>query len=223
VAPQLPSVEPFGDAAALITLETEATETTAARAQALARRIREATDADEGWSAVVPAAASVLVHVTPGTLANVVPRLRELAGHREPDDDHWPNDTAAVEVPVRYGGEEGPDLEAVAEATGVSPKRVIELHAAAEYRALFLGFVPGFAYLGPLPRELVLPRRATPRVRVPAGSVAIAGKHAAVYPIESPGGWHLLGRTAIAMWDPRRDPPALLRAGTRVRFVPEQR
>ena len=90
-------------------------------------------------------------------------------------------------------------------------------------RVLFLGFSPGFGYLGPLPAALVVPRRATPRTRVPAGSVAIAGPHAAVYPVESPGGWHLLGRTAMQLWDPRRTPPATLRPGDRVRFVPERR
>jgi KipI family sensor histidine kinase inhibitor len=224
MAPPLPSVEFFGDAAVLITLDTEATEASAARAQALARRIRESVREGDPLGAVVPAATSVLVHIGPARGGEAaIDRLRELAGHLEPEDERWPDDSPTVEIPTRYGGDDGPDLQAAADATGLSTARVIELHAGAEYRALFLGFVPGFAYLGPLPRELVLPRRATPRVRVPAGSVAIAGTQAAVYPIESPGGWHLLGRTASAMWDPRRDPPALLEPGTRVRFVPEQR
>lgn len=220
----LRSVEPFGDAAILITLDTEATEASAARAQSLARRIRESTHGNDDWLGVVPAATSVLVHIDPTRDgAAAIARLRDLAGGLKPEDGRWPDDSRTVEIPVRYGGEDGPDLDAVAEATGLSPQQVIELHAGPEYRALFLGFVPGFAYLGPLPPELVLPRRATPRVRVPAGSVAIAGAQAAVYPIESPGGWHLLGRAATPMWDPRRDPPALLTPGTRVRFVPKRR
>jgi KipI family sensor histidine kinase inhibitor len=223
LAQPLPLVESFGDAAVLITLDSEATEASAARAQALARRIRESVAGGDPLDAVVPAATSVLVHIDPTRVEAAIERLEALADQLEPEDDRWPDDRPTVEIPVRYGGTDGPDLEAVADATGLSPERVIELHAGAEYRALFLGFVPGFAYLGPLPRELVLPRRATPRVRVPAGSVAIAGTQAAVYPIESPGGWHLLGRTSIPMWDPGRDPPAMLMPGGRVRFVPEQR
>ena len=100
---------------------------------------------------------------------------------------------------------------------------VVELHSSGRYRALFLGFAPGFAYLGPLPSGLVVPRRATPRTHVPAGSVAIAGGYTAVYPGQSAGGWHLLGRTDAALWDPFRDPPALLAPGDIVRFVPERR
>jgi KipI family sensor histidine kinase inhibitor len=137
-------------------------------------------------------------------------------------DERWSTDVPPLEIPVRYGGADGPDLDAVAELTGLSAAEVVELHAAAPLRVLFLGFAPGFGYLGPLPAALVVPRRATPRTRVPPGSVAIAGPHAAVYPVESPGGWHLLGRTSLALWDPNRTPPATLRPGDRVRFVPER-
>ena len=219
-----PDIVPFGDAAVLITLDAAASVASAARAQAVGRRIRAAIDGQPGWGAVVPAATTVLVHVDPLALAvgQAVDRLEGLAGRAEADDATWPRDTQLVEIPVRYGGDAGPDLESVAAAAGLSPAAVVEAHAAVEYRALFLGFAPGFAYLGPLAPELVLPRRASPRVRVPAGSVAIAGTHTAVYPVESPGGWHLLGRTATAPWDPRRDPPALLEPGTRVRFVPDR-
>jgi KipI family sensor histidine kinase inhibitor len=102
----------------------------------------------------------------------------------------------------------------------MTPAQVIELHAATVYRAYMLGFAPGFAYLGVLPEPLRLPRRDTPRQRVPAGSVAIAGAQTAVYPLATPGGWHLIGRTDAVMWDARRDPPALIEAGRSVRFVP---
>jgi len=197
----------------------------AARAQALARRVRAAVGARPGWGAAVPAAASVLVHldpIQPGIAAGIS-ALEEIAASLEPDDGRWPVDVATVEIPVRYGGEDGPDLDAVAALARLSPADVIELHSATAYRVLFLGFAPGFGYLGPLPGELVLPRRATPRVRVPAGSVAIAGPYTAVYPGESPGGWHLLGRLSAAIWDPRREPPAMLEPGAVVRFVPERR
>jgi KipI family sensor histidine kinase inhibitor len=223
--PSEPSVSAFGDAAVLITLASEASVESAARAQALARRIRSAVVDQPGWGAAVPAAASVLVLVDPSDpgIDAAVSILEALASEREPGDDRWPADSRLVEIPVRYGGDGGPDLDAVAEQTGLSVAGVVEAHAAGIYRAMFLGFVPGFAYLGPLPGELVVPRRASPRVRAPAGSVAIAGPYTAVYPIESPGGWQILGRSSVRPWDPRREPPAMLEPGARVRFVPEAR
>jgi KipI family sensor histidine kinase inhibitor len=132
----------------------------------------------------------------------------------------WPAVEAAVEIPVRYGGADGPDLDAVAELHGLRPGDVVDLHASVAYDVRFLGFAPGFAYLGGLPPALVTPRRASPRERVPAGSVAIAGDQTAVYPLAMPGGWRLIGRTDTVLFDPRRPEPALLRPGARVRFVP---
>lgn len=123
------------------------------------------------------------------------------------------------EVAVRYGGEHGPDLVEVARLVGLDPRRVVELHTSRQYTAFMLGFMPGFAYLGPVAPELALPRRATPRPRVPAGSVAIAAGQTAVYPAATPGGWHLLGRAAVRLFDPLADPPARIRPGDRVRFV----
>ncbi|HEV2005865.1 MAG TPA: 5-oxoprolinase subunit PxpB, partial [Candidatus Limnocylindrales bacterium] len=173
----------------------------------------------------VPAASSVLVHLDPTGastgLDGAVEVVRGIVEGFDATAAGWPPGTSTLEVPVRYGGADGPDLDAVAELSGLSRCAVIELHASTAYRVLFLGFAPGFGYLGPLPAGLIGPRRASPRVRVPAGSVAIAGQHTAVYPVESPGGWQLLGRTSAAMWDPRRSPPALLEPGMLVRFVPE--
>jgi KipI family sensor histidine kinase inhibitor len=123
-------------------------------------------------------------------------------------------------ITVRYGGEDGPDMAAVAERTGLTPAQVVDAHASTVYRVYLVGFVPGFAYLGVLPPELVLPRREEPRVRVPRGSVAIAARQTAVYPSETPGGWHLIGRSDATLWDIDREPPALLEPGQRVRFVP---
>ena len=125
-----------------------------------------------------------------------------------------------VEVPVCYGGEFGADLSDVAARHGLSEREVVELHASVGYRVAFLGFMPGFAYLAGLPERLATPRLETPRVRVPAGSVGIAGDQAGIYPSESPGGWRLLGRTPLRMFDARRMPAALLGAGDRVRLVP---
>lgn len=118
-------------------------------------------------------------------------------------------------IPVHY---DGADLDTVAAATGLSTKEVIARHTARAYTVDLLGFVPGFAYLSELDPSLHLPRRSDPRPRVPAGSVAIAASQTAVYSLDTPGGWHLIGRTETAMFDPARDPPALLRAGDTVRF-----
>lgn len=124
-----------------------------------------------------------------------------------------------LEIPVIYGGESGPDLDEVAAHAGLMREAVIELHSGAEYRVAMLGFTPGFPYLLGLPDALHMPRRATPRTRVPAGSVAIGGAQTGVYPRETPGGWHLIGRTPLHLFDPARDPPALLKPGMRVKFV----
>ncbi|HTJ93216.1 MAG TPA: 5-oxoprolinase subunit PxpB [Pararobbsia sp.] len=138
------------------------------------------------------------------------------AAHREP----LPARGRLVELPVHYGGIDGPDIEAVAQHAGLSVEALIERHAAAEYTVYFLGFQPGFAYLGGLDPALVTPRRKEPRLRVPAGSVGIGGEQTGVYPTVSPGGWQLIGRTTAVLFDPGRDPPSLLEPGDRVRFVP---
>jgi len=135
------------------------------------------------------------------------------------EDVHLP-EPRQVEIPVCYSREYGPDLNEVAVMHGMTPAQVIELHAAAAYEVYFLGFVPGFAYLGELPAALVTPRLATPRRRVPAGSLGIAGSQTGVYPFATPGGWRLLGRTPIPMFRPNREAMSLLSIGDRVRFMP---
>lgn len=124
-----------------------------------------------------------------------------------------------IEIPVRYGGAYGPDLDDVARYHDLSPRRVVELHAGAEYVVYFVGFSTCFPYLVGLPAELATPRLAAPRRHVAAGSVAIAGNQAGVYPLESPGGWRLIGRTPLRLFDPASEPPPLVRMGDRVRFV----
>jgi len=125
-----------------------------------------------------------------------------------------------VEIPVCYGGEYGPDLAVVAAHTGLTPEEVIQLHSAAEYRVHAIGFSPGFPYLGGLPPRLNTPRRATPRPSVPAGSVGIGSAQTGVYPVASPGGWNLIGRTPRALFRLHKSPPALLLIGDRVKFRP---
>ena len=130
---------------------------------------------------------------------------------------------AQIDVPVCYGGELGPDLASVAATIGASEEEVIHLHASREYRVYVVGFVPGFPYMGVVDERLALPRRATPRTKVPAGSVAIAAGQTGIYPTETPGGWHLLGRTPVRPFDAGRAQPVLFRPGDRVRFVPISR
>jgi inhibitor of KinA len=165
-----------------------------------------------------PAFASVLIDFDPRRhrFAEIEALVHNALDSGE-DDAAIPERT--VEIPVCYGGESGPDLEAVAEQSGLTPQGVIELHTAAEYVVYFLGFATCFVYLGGLPAALATPRLAAPRTRVPGGSVGIAGNQAGIYPLASPGGWRLIGRTAMPLFDPEQAPPAALRMGDRVRFL----
>ena len=124
-----------------------------------------------------------------------------------------------IDIPVHYGGTAGSDLDEVARHTGLSREQVITLHSAGEYTVYFLGFLPGFAYLGGMDKRLATPRRKEPRVTVPAGSVGIGGEQTGIYPAVSPGGWLLIGHTSMRLFDPARDPPSLLLPGDTVRFT----
>jgi inhibitor of KinA len=123
-----------------------------------------------------------------------------------------------VEIPVCYDSEFALDLEDVARHARISPRQIVDLHSAAEYRVGCIGFTPGFPFLTGLPKTLATPRRATPRKEIPAGSVGIGGAQTGVYPLRSPGGWNLIGRTPVRLFDPAENPPTLLRMGDRVRF-----
>ncbi|HTP52145.1 MAG TPA: 5-oxoprolinase subunit PxpB [Anaeromyxobacteraceae bacterium] len=125
-----------------------------------------------------------------------------------------------VRVPVCYGGARGPDLEFVAAHNRIPAEEVVALHASASYLVFMLGFTPGFPYLGGMSGRIAAPRLPTPRTRIPAGSVGIAGAQTGIYPVESPGGWRLIGQTPLRLFDPRRSPPFLLSAGDRLRFFP---
>lgn len=127
-----------------------------------------------------------------------------------------------VEIAVRYGGDDGPDLAAVAAHSGLSPEEVVARHCAPDYRVAMLGFAPGFPYLLGLDPRLATPRLSQPRLRVAAGSVGIGGAQTGIYPQAGPGGWRILGRTRVRLFDPPRDPPSLLQPGDMVRFVPER-
>ncbi len=215
-----PRIDPLGEAALLVTLG----ETLDVRANARARRLAAAVDAAgiPGVGAAVPGHASVLVPFEPGAVDEAAVRAAieaawPAAARSSADDEGLGR---LHEIPVRYGGDEGPDLADVAASVGLTEDGVVRLHSGLVYHVLTLGFAPGWAYLGVLPPELELPRRPVPRVRVPAGSVAISGRQSGIYPSDGPGGWHLLGRTDVRLWDPAADPPARLEPGDRVRFVP---
>ena len=162
---------------------------------------------------VIPAASSLVI-THEARVSDEMRRVLSVLGEREASSVRAK--AMLVELPVRYDGE---DLDDVARACSLSVEQVISLHSGADFEVSFCGFAPGFAYLLGLPDELHLPRRASPRARVPAGSVAIAARYSAVYPRESPGGWHLLGTTTATLWDIAREQSALLQPGTRVRFV----
>lgn len=141
---------------------------------------------------------------------------------RNPESLALEPESRFIEIPVVYGGAAGPDLAVVAAHCGLSEKQVVELHSSVEYVVWFLGFQPGFPYLGSLPEQLHTPRRAEPRLHVPAGSVGIGGPQTGVYPLATPGGWQLIGHTSLSLFDPERDEPILLRPGDSVRFVPQK-
>jgi KipI family sensor histidine kinase inhibitor len=169
-----------------------------------------------GVREIVPAFAAVTVFFDPA--AADADALREQLARLAMKQTFRPSalpPSRLLSIPVTY---DGPDLDEVASRTGLSRDEVIRRHTAPEYRVYLLGFAPGFAYLGDLDPSLVLPRKAAPRTRVPAGSVAIAGAQTGVYPLATPGGWHLIGTTPLAMFDPAREPAVLLRVGDRVRF-----
>lgn len=204
--PPGPRVLPVGEHGLLIELDS------GEAAQALHAEILRRAAARElpAVTEIVPAARTVLLDGLddPARLAAELPgwRIPPLARDR----------AGTVEIPVRY---DGPDLAEVAEVWGVTPAEAVAIHSGTEFRVAFCGFAPGFGYLTGLPDRYQMPRRATPRTRVPVGSVALAGAYTGVYPRSSPGGWQLIGTTDAVLWDTARDPAALLTPGTRVRFV----
>lgn len=190
---------------------------TNARVHRAAARMRN--DAPAWLRDLVPAYASLAVFFDPDTIdAHAVERWLDA---RLADDTVTAIDTPArcIEIPVVYGGDYGEDLNTAAVELGLSPVVLAERHAAATYTVAMIGFTPGFPYLSGLDPALALPRLATPRTRVPAGSVAIGGAQTGLYPRESPGGWRLIGRTPLRLFDPSRASPSLLSPGDRVRFI----
>lgn len=188
------------------------------------RRVRDLTVSIEragisGIFDLMPTYRSLLIYYDPLVMpaSQLQERLESLEHGLNEESLEKPR---VVRIPTLYGGEYGPDIEFVAQNNGLSVEDVVEIHSGTDYLVYMMGFSPGFPYLGGLSKKLVTPRLQTPRTQIPAGSVGIAESQTGVYPVASPGGWQLIGRTPVRMFDPNREPPALLDAGSYVRFVP---
>lgn len=206
----------LGETAVVLELEPPVTLATQKRIWRLTQRLAEIPEVVEA----IPGMNNITVVLrNPQSLAlDAIERLQlwwEESEALEPE-------SRFIEIPVVYGGAAGPDLGEVARHAGLSEKQVVELHSANDYVVWFLGFQPGFPYLGGLPEQLATPRRAEPRLQVPAGSVGIGGAQTGIYPLVSPGGWQLIGHTSLPLFDSSRDEPVLLRPGDTVRFVPQK-
>ncbi len=206
-------IQPLGDTAVLAELGTRLDTALNTRAIALADALKKRRDVRQA----IAGYASVTVHFDPdqATHDSLAAAIKRLAAKRprmaEPGRLH--------RIPVTYDGQ---DMQEVAARVNLSAEKVIEIHTRPIYRVFLVGFVPGWAYLGPLAEELELTRRHVPRTLVPAGSVAIAGRQTGIYPLPTPGGWHLIGRTNVKLFLPDSDPPCLFRAGDRVKFFAAQ-
>ncbi|ACB76106.1 5-oxoprolinase subunit PxpB [Opitutus terrae] len=224
---------PSGDSSVVVTLGATLDESTLARVRALAAELERAPDA--GIIDVVPAYATVAVYYEPSTasgtdetpyqhICGVIEACAAKVEHGWPDLVRQKLGAAgrdapqAIEIPVCYTGEFAPDLAEVARHCGLAPTEVSALHSGADYHVHAVGFSPGFAYLGGLPEKLFTPRRPTPRTQVPAGSVGIGWMHTGVYPLATPGGWQLIGRTPLILFRLDEANPARLRVGDHVKF-----
>ena len=207
--------KPAGDSALVIIFGDRIDEKINKKVHAVANAIEKASP---DWLVeVVPTYTSVYVYYDPLKLSyrNILDAIKPFL-LVEPKEER----PRIVEIPTAYGGEFGPDIEFVAKHNGLTVEEVIEIHSKPLYRVYMLGFTPGFAYLGGMDERIATPRLEKPRLKVPAGSVGIAGKQTGIYPIESPGGWRLIGRTPLRLFTPEKDPPTLLQPGDYVRFVP---
>jgi inhibitor of KinA len=212
-----PSIQPVGDSALLVALGDRVDLALNRRVHALAQLLNR--DAPTGMGEAVPTYVSVLLHYDPLVLSESQARawsercLERSAAEPLPEPRRVP-------VPTVYGGDYGPDLEFVAAHNDLSPAEVIQIHSSVEYPVYMMGFTPGFPYLGGMDPRIAAPRLTTPRTRVPAGSVGIAGEQTGIYSFESPGGWRLIGFTPLRLFQPERTLPSLLVAGDLITFVP---
>lgn len=187
-------------------------------------RVRELTFALEenpldGLVEIVPTYRSILIIYDPLKVGLTALKQKIKNVQKEIDRIQIP-EPKTIDIPVAYGGIYGPDLEWVAQYHKIDSQQVIHLHSKSTYQVYMIGFTPGFPYMGELPELLITPRRETPRTVIPAGSVAIAQRQTGIYPVESPGGWQIIGRTPLQLFDPTQSPPTLLEIGDQVKFFP---
>jgi len=211
-----PRISRLGEETWLVEFEPRLDAAINERVLALASAIEQSALA--GVFDVVPAYASFAIHADPEQLREeaLIAAIRDLADARRPSDVG----RLSHEIPVCYDPLFALDLDAVCAATGCTAAEVIARHGDVRYRVFMIGFLPGFPYMGMVPESIAVPRRATPRPVVPAGSVGIAGRQTGIYPVDSPGGWQIVGRTPVRLFDPLSGRPPLVRAGDHVRFVP---
>lgn len=209
------SSKPLGDSAILIQLGDAIDPALNARVHALDAILQNIPAIIE----TVPAYCTLLVHYDPlATTYNQIKNIIEEKISLLDDSTHRPS--RRLEIPVLYGNASGLDFDLVATTLALSPSELIRLHSEREYAVYMMGFTPGFPYLGILNKKMTMPRMSTPRTRVPAGSVAIAGSQTGIYPVDSPGGWHILGHTPLKLFDPTSETPFLFAPGDTVKFIP---
>jgi KipI family sensor histidine kinase inhibitor len=213
-----PKIVPVGDSAVLVELGDEIDITINQRVHALAALLN--TSPLAGVIETVPAYATLLVHYDP-LILSFVEIENYLQGKMAQIVDHESGKRKRVEVPVRYGGEYGVDLESVARHCQLPVEDVIRIHSQKIYTVFMMGFTPGYPYMGKLDDAIVTPRLESPRPRVPAGTVAIAGSQTGIYPIDSPGGWQLIGQTSLQLFNPESETPFLFSPGDEVKFILE--
>lgn len=209
------SFSPLGDQAIVIEAGSEISEETQKDVRSISALLKASSPT---WMIeVIPAFTTVTVFYDPlkALYGTVMSELEELVQQTSEDAA---TDSRTVEIPVCYGGEFGPDLEFVAEHNGLTPQQVIDIHTSGDYSVYMIGFAPGFPFIGGMSENIAAPRRESPRLRIPERTVGIAGMQTGVYPIETPGGWQLIGRTPLRLFRPEQEIPSLLRAGDKIVF-----
>lgn len=214
---EYPRVLPAGDCSAVVEFGNVISEQIGGKVKSYMNILKK--DAPAGVTEAVPTFRSVLVQYDPAEILyrELKPKLETLAQNSVTGDREQGR---IIRIPVCYGGSFGPDLAFVAQNAGLTEEEVVRRHAGREYLIYMLGFLPGFPYLGGLDEKLFTPRLETPRVRIPAGSVGIGGEQTGIYPLDSPGGWQLIGTTPVTVYDPDREQPIPYQAGDRIRFCP---
>lgn len=211
------SIQPLGDTGIIIQFGTEISE-------AIYQQIRQYVywleqSCIEGIVEWVPAYTTLAVFYRPNIISydELSQKLLKIG---EKIESMPVPDPIVIEIPTLYGKEAGPDIQFVAETNGLSEEEVVKIHSSSDYLIYMIGFVPGFPYLGGMDKRIAAPRKKTPRSRIPAGSIGIAGEQTGIYPLETPGGWQIIGRTPVKLYDPQKQDPTLLKAGDYIRFVP---